>query len=721
MLREAQPESPIASAQEADAVLARQGLSQALHVLRATLDAVDAHLCVLDAHGAVILLNLAWHTRPLASHCPLHELALDQDYLDQCRKAAQQGLAIGHDIASSLERLLRGSATHWECEYSFSAGERQRWYRLRAQTCSQGLARIILTHQDISAQKDWEQQSRLSRLLYEYSGEAMMLSDASNNILAINPAFTRVTGYSAEQVVGKNPRLLSSGRQDGEFYRRMWQSLHETGVWQGEIWNRRADGREYAEWLTIRVLRDREGQPQQYMAMFSDITEKKQSRQLLWRQANYDAVTGLPNRQLFLDRLTLEIRKAMRASESMALFMIDLDHFKDVNDALGHSRGDQLLTAVAHRIGAAVRESDTVARVGGDEFTVILAGISGVAVLDRVAGHILDALSQPFALDGETIFVSASIGIAVCPNDAWDGESLLHDAEQALYAAKSEGRACARYFRARNQEESLAKLRLVADLKQALALGQFQLEFQPIVNLRDGSVDKAEALLRWKHPLRGQVSPAEFIPAAEDAGLIGDMSDWALKQAIRWAGQWSRLLGRPFQVTVNRSPSELNQAGWQHQWLQIMADQEVHPSCLVLEITEGVLLEESPVVKAGLDQLRRAGVHVAIDDFGTGYSSMAYLNRFQADFLKIDRSFISDMASNESHRAVVEAIIVMAQRLGMQLVAEGVEDETQRALLQSAGCHFGQGFLFSRALPPEEFQAAFLNHRSNLLSTKEGD
>ncbi|WP_151447782.1 putative bifunctional diguanylate cyclase/phosphodiesterase [Lacisediminimonas profundi] len=679
-------------------------LQEANRVLRLALDALDIRLCILDSAGKIILLNNAWLRSPHDQQSLLHRVALDLNYLDLCDDAARDGLYEARAIRDGIRRVLDGQQDNFSAQYRYLCAQRECWIRLDARVAGGGIGKTVITHTDITGEIEQEQRLQLSRLVYENSAEAMMISDADNNILAINPAFTRLTGYKASEVLGKNPRLLSSGRQDASFYKQMWGSIQSRGIWQGEIWNRRADGHEYAEWLTVRQIRDPAGDAQ-YMAMFSDITEKKQSRELIWQQANYDTLTGLPNRQLFADRLALEIRKSARSGAMVALFMIDLDHFKDINDALGHRHGDQLLTAVAHRIAASVRETDTVARVGGDEFTVILSEVADPKVLDRVAQAILATLAQPFELESETLFLSASIGIAMCPDDARDGEALLQKADQAMYVVKNEGRAGFRYFQSRMQDQALTKLRLAADLRNALATGQFELYFQPIIDLATGEVRKAESLLRWRHPQRGYVSPAEFIPAAEEAGLIGKIGDWVFFEAVRWAKRWSTLLGFPFQIGVNKSPLELNQQTRTADWIDFLSAQSLDPGCLSIEITEGVLLDEASGVKSRLLELKSAGVQVAIDDFGTGYSSMAYLNRYHADYLKIDKSFVTDMASNAGHRAISEAIIVMAHKLGMQVVAEGIETEQQRALLAAAGCDFGQGYLFSPAVPPDAFEA----------------
>lgn len=427
------------------------------------------------------------------------------------------------------------------------------------------------------------------------------------------------------------------------------------------------------------------------------------SMQKLLRLANYDALTGLPNRNLFYDRLAQEIKKAQRKESSLALLLIDLDQFKEVNDTLGHHTGDLLLVESARRISRCVRDTDTVARLGGDEFIIILPEFNGRPHVERVAQDIIQELSRPFTLDNDTVYNSASIGITVYPDDAPDLESLLKHADQAMYVAKSEGRNRFGYFTESMQQEAKEKLALTNDLRQALARNELHVHYQPILELKNGSITKAEALLRWKHPARGMVSPAIFIPLAEEAGLIHEIGDWVFQQAVARVGDWQKRFGRIIQVSVNKSPIQFEQPERQI-WQKQMKELGVPGNGIAVEITEGLLLKESAKAKQRLLEFRNSGIEVSIDDFGTGFSALSYLKQFDIDYLKIDRSFVKDLEKNADDKALTEAIIVMAHKLGIMTIAEGVETEGQRDMLKSCGCDYVQGFLYSPAVSAAEFE-----------------
>jgi diguanylate cyclase (GGDEF)-like protein/PAS domain S-box-containing protein len=563
---------------------------------------------------------------------------------------------------------------------------------------------VVGSGRDVTQQKIVEEKLRLASMVLENSSEAMFITDEAGLILEVNPAFAKLTGYSADEVVGKSPSILHSGRHEPTFYQAMWKALRETGHWQGEIWNRRKNGEIFAEWQTINTIYNPDDSIHRHVALFSDITEKKKSEELIWAQANFDQLTSMPNRRMFRDRLTQDIKKAHRAGLGLALMFLDLDRFKEVNDSLGHDIGDALLKEAAQRITACVRESDTVARLGGDEFTIILSELDDRASVERIAEDILRSLTQPFELGNDTAYVSASIGITLYPEDAANLEDMLKNADQAMYVAKNAGRNRFSYFTNAMQERALHRLHMLNDLRGALTEQQMQLHYQPIVNIQTGKIHKAEALLRWFHPLHGLISPAEFIPLAEESGLIHEIGDWVFEQAVAQALQWTTQYGSDFQISVNKSPIQIQTKSELFRWKEHLAKTGLSGKNLVIEITEGVLLDSSPSVISELLAFRDAGIQVAIDDFGTGYSALSYLKKLDIDYLKIDRSFIRNLETDTSDMALAEAIVVMAHKLGLKVIAEGVETQQQLRLLAQMDCDYAQGFLYSRAVSAQDFE-----------------
>ncbi|MEJ2395730.1 MAG: EAL domain-containing protein [Candidatus Thiodiazotropha sp.] len=546
---------------------------------------------------------------------------------------------------------------------------------------------------------------RLAAAIYQNTSEAMMITDEKNLIVAINPAFTEVTGYTEEDVIGQDPGILASGSHDAEFFQELWQTLNTTGQWQGELWNRRKSGEEFVEWMTINTIYDSQGQVYRRVSLFSDITERKKADALIWRQANYDMLTQLPNRRLFTDRLEQGIKVAHREGLRLALLFIDLDRFKEVNDTLGHHMGDELLVEAAQRIESSLRESDTVARLGGDEFTVILNELRDVSHVGSISQKIIDALAKPFNLREERVFISASVGITVYPDDGLVAEELLKNADQAMFAAKQNGRNRLSYFTNSMQESAQQRMRLIRDIHQALKDDQFSVYYQPIVEMASGSIHKAEALLRWRHPEHGFISPTEFIPIAEETGAIHEIGNLVFRESVQRVKEWRADYNPKFQISVNISPVQFLAEGFtDKELLANMRHHNVSPEGIVIEITEGVLLKANVNIKEKLSCLRDAGIQVAIDDFGTGYSSLAYLKRFDIDYLKLDKSFVRNLESDANDLALSEAIIVMAHKLGICVIAEGVESEAQRKILAGIGCDYAQGYLFAKPIPAEEFE-----------------
>jgi diguanylate cyclase (GGDEF)-like protein/PAS domain S-box-containing protein len=466
------------------------------------------------------------------------------------------------------------------------------------------------------------------------------------------------------------------------------------------------------KWVLSRgmvVARNRDGQPLRMIGTHTDISGRKRAETLIWQQANFDALTGLPNRRMLRQQLDVSLLRAAQHGRPVAVAFIDLDHFKEVNDTLGHDFGDMLLVQAAQRIRQATASSDTVARMGGDEFTVVVSDITagdhmGDELSQRLAA-LLDALSQGFELRGQTVFVSASIGVALYPTDATQVEDLFKHADQALYSAKGAGRNRFCFFTPSLQVAAQQRARLDADLRLALPLQQLEVVYQPIVDMATGQVRKAEALLRWHHPVLGPVSPVQFIPIAETSGLIIPLGDWVFAQAVEQVAAWRQRFDAAFQISVNKSPVQFHRkASHAHNWARQLAQRGMPGSAIAIEITEGLLLDTSPLVTDHLTELRQAGIDVSLDDFGTGYSSLTYLQKLAIDYIKIDQSFVRNLQPGSTALSLCKAIIVMAHELGMRVVAEGVETEMQRDLLLQAGCDHGQGYLFARPMSPAVFE-----------------
>ena len=563
---------------------------------------------------------------------------------------------------------------------------------------------VMVVARDITERVRAEEGLRLAATVFETTAEAITVTDADNRIKAVNPAFSVITGYTAEEVLGKNPRILGSGHHGTEFYETMWKSITTRGCWEGEIWNRRKNGDVYPEWLNITAIEDNEGNPIEYVAVFSDITQRKQDEEQIRHQANFDALTGLPNRTLFFDRLSGALATARRERGMVALLFVDLDRFKVVNDTLGHAVGDRLLEQAAGRLTACVREADTVARLGGDEFTMILPDIGRGADAAIVADKVIESLSEPFWLEGHEVFIGGSIGITLFPADAEDTVTVLRNADMAMYRAKEAGRNVYRFFTQEMDAQVLMRMDLEKDLRRALGHKEFVIHYQPIVDLKSGRVVSAEALVRWIHPQRGMVSPGDFIPLAEETGLIGPLGEWVLRNACVEAKAWQDAGLPMLNVSVNLSSRQLKRGFSGGVIAGIFEETGMPPARLTFEITETLIMEDSDDAVAWLNSIKDMGVGLSVDDFGTGYSSLSYLKRFPVDVVKIDRSFVRDVTEDPDDAALIEAILAMTHSLNLKVVAEGVETREQLEFLERLGCDMVQGYYFSKPVPFEELQ-----------------
>jgi len=571
--------------------------------------------------------------------------------------------------------------------------------------------------------KHAEVQLQLAAKVFEQGSEAIMITDSQGRIVRVNQAFCRITGYSEAEALGRNPSLLSSGRHEPDFFRLMWESVHAHGQWQGEIWNRRKDGTHYPELLSISLLRDSSGAVANYVAIATDISKLKKDEEHIRLLVDFDPLTGLPNRRLLRDRVNAALNHAQRQGEPLALMFLDLDRFKNVNDSLGHQIGDELLIKVAQRLKSVLREQDTVCRVGGDDFVLLCPGTDAAGAA-HVASKLLEITSQRYFINQQELAITFSIGIALYPTDGDTFEALSMSADTAMYRAKQAGRNAYRFFTAEMQMESSRTLQLENGLRRALELQQMHLVYQPQVSLHDGRVVGMEALLRWQHPTLGKVSPAEFIPIAEDSGLILPIGEWVLRTATRQLRAWLDA-GLPVQqMAVNLSAVQFRHENLPDLVTQVLADAGLPPQYLELELTEGVAMNDPLGAIAVMSNLHQRGVRMSIDDFGTGYSSLNYLKRFSVYKLKIDQSFVRDITDDSDDKAIVVAIIALAHSLGFLTIAEGVETAGQLAFLREQGCDEVQGYFFSEPLPAEQFEA-FVRQRagqadSDALATGQG-
>lgn len=614
---------------------------------------------------------------------------------------------VERSFASSLRRHAPLDLVH---RLSFADG-RIKWVHQRG---THGYAengrpvRSVGTVQDITERHLADQQLRIAATAFD-AQEGMFITDARGVILRVNKAFTRITGYTPEDIAGKSPDLLSSGRHDPGFYAEMWRSIHSTGTWAGEIWNRRKSGEIFPEWLTITAVCEANGEISHYVATLTDITLRKSVEDEVRYLAFYDPLTHLPNRRLLHDRLQQALASSSRSGRYGAILFIDLDNFKALNDTQGHDMGDLLLQKVAERLTSCVREGDTVARLGGDEFVIMLEALSPLAQeaanqTEAVGEKILIALNQAYKLKGAPYHNTPSVGATLfCGHDP-SMEDLLKRADLAMYQAKAAGRNTLRFFDPEMQAVVTARMRLEAELRQALEARQFFLHFQVQIG-GDGQPTGAEVLVRWQHPQRGLVSPAEFIPIAEESGMIVALGQWILESACSQLARWAkRSETAQLTLSVNVSVRQFRDPDFVEQVLVALRRSGAPPQQLKLELTESLLADDIDDIIEKMTRLNDAGVSFALDDFGTGYSSLASLKRLPFDQLKIDQSFVRDLVSDGNDAAIAGMIVALAESIGVTVIAEGVETEAQRDRLAGLGCHASQGYLFGRPVSLEAFE-----------------
>ena len=605
-------------------------------------------------------------------------------------------------VDAAYKRSLETHAPYELTHRLRMADGRIKWVNERCETRydAQGKPlRSTGTVQDITARKQAEEALRLYASVFEHSGEALVITDADNRIVAVNPAFTRQTGYVLDEVRGKDPGILGSGQTPRETYQAMWSALGQSGYWQGELLCRRKDHSLYPKWMSVSVIRGADGHVTNYIASFTDITERKQAEAQISRLAYQDALTGLLNRFSLQSQLEQALAMAQREKRSLAVAFLDLDRFKTINDTMGHAVGDQLLREAARRLRDSVRHSDIIARLGGDEFVVVLTEVDDVMAAARVADKILHALAQPYRVDHHRLHSTASIGLAFYPDDGEDGDTLMKNADTAMYHAKSQGRNNVQFFAQEMNASAVQRLMLERDLRAAVDAGQFALHYQAQVDGRDGRTVGFEALVRWHHPRDGVLLPELFIPLAEETGLILQLGEWVLDEACRQLRAWRDAGIEGVTMAVNLSAHQLRSPQLVSQVAHALARHRLHGSDVEFEVTESVAMHDPDLSIGQLEALRDLGVNLAIDDFGTGYSSLSYLKLLPIHTLKLDKSFVVDIEHSANDVAICTATIALAHSLGLTVTAEGVETEVQRAFLNARRCDFMQGYLFSPPLP----------------------
>lgn len=554
---------------------------------------------------------------------------------------------------------------------------------------------------DITVRKEDEYLLLMSESVFSHTMEGIVITNPDGTIIRVNPAFTQITGFKEKEVLGGNPRLLKSDHHNGEFYQQLWDSLEKHGTWSGEIWNRRRSGEAYPEWLTINSICDDKGKLIHYVGIFKDISDLKESEKKLRHQVSHDALTGLPNRILFEDRLNRALARAHRGNLPLAVLFLDMDNFKNINDTLGHQAGDDFLKIIAERLLLSCRGEDTVARLGGDEFVVLIPEITEQHNIIEITTRIQDTLGQPVLLSTHELHPSVSIGVTLFPEDGDSPHLLMKNADLAMYKAKDMGKGTYSLFNKEMNRQVKKRLELENQLKKSLQRGEMSLVYQPKVSIPSGKIMGLEALVRWNSELMGAISPAEFIPLAEETGFIHTLGDWVLERALKDLITINRRSSRPLEMAVNLSPRQFRDAKLIDRTEAILSGSGIEPSLLNFEVTEHAAMEETQESLAIMSRLRQLGVRLSIDDFGTGYSSYGYLKQFDMNCLKIDKSFIDEIPGEKKTSAIMKNIIDLGHTLGMEIVAEGVEEKSQADFLAAQGCDYIQGYYFYKPMPLE--------------------
>lgn len=679
----------------------------------ALLDVLPAQVVLLDQYGQILHANPGWFRFASQMNVPFSHDPVGTPFIHLYEHVWPADLAGNRAVEVQMHALLEGRMATFDHDREVMMPDGPHWLHISARSLQvRDLVGAVVMVIDVSEQRAAEKNLRLAASVFQASTDGIIVTDEYAHILSVNPAFCSITGYCEEDVLGKKPNVLSSGLHDEAFYREMWGQLLRSGLWQGEVFNRRQNGVVYPEWLTISAVPDDIGEVSYYVGVFSDITERKASEERIRYLSEHDALTGLANRALFQRTADTAIARAATMKQRVALLFIDLDRFKLVNDTLGHHVGDLLLKDVAARLSQMIGDAGMVCRQGGDEFLVLLNLVETPESVAHIASCILDAISAPFSLEGAEACVTPSVGIALYPDDGESTLTLLKNADTAMYHSKAHGRHSFHFFTASMNASASERLALENGLRVAVERNELRLLYQPLIDLKSGQVIGVEALMRWHHPEWGVISPVKFIPIAEDSGLIVDIGAWALEEACRQGVAWQKAGLPPVRMAVNISAVQLAQPQFCEMVMATLASSGLELEYLELEVTESLLVEQAEQSNGCVHALKAQGIKLSVDDFGTGYSSLAYLRQLPVSKLKIDRSFVREVTHNQDDAAIAIAIIQMAHSMGLEVLAEGVECVEQCAFLARQGCDQVQGFYFSYPLTPEGFVAFFESYRA---------
>lgn len=686
---------------------AEMALFESRSLLNATIDAVPEHICVLDKTGNIIVVNKAWRNfydqnTDQPDHFD-HTCGIGSNYLSVCDRAIGPDATNAHATAEGIRQVMGGDRDMFMLEYPCHGILDQRWFQLKVTRFHDGSGHVVVTHQNVTNFIQNQARLKLAASVFEHAREGIMITDADARIVQVNQTFSEITGYSRDEALGSRPNMLKSGHQNPDFYAEMWRHLVDKGHWSGELWNRRKNGELYPALQTISAVKDTNDKIQSYVGLFTDITAIKEHARQLEHIAHYDSLTDLPNRVLFSDRLEHGMAQARRRGLLLAVAYLDLDGFKSVNDQFGHDMGDKLLVEVARGMKGALREGDTLARIGGDEFAAVLIDLDSAQDCEPVLKRLLQAASKCVALDGYLLQVSASIGVTLFPQDGTDAEHLMRHADQAMYQAKQSGRNRFHFFDIAHHRSVQSRQETLQHIRDALDRREFVLQYQPKVNLRTRQVVGVEALIRWQHPEEGLLGPATFLPVIEGHSLSLDLGEWVIAQALSQLVDWQGA-GLNLSVSVNIGAHQLQHDDFLTRLSALLsAHPKLPPGQFELEVLETSALDDVTKITRLMHACKKLGVSFALDDFGTGYSTLTYLKELPVEVLKIDQSFVRDMSVHADNVAIVNGVIGLAKAFGRQVIAEGVETDAHAHDLLQLGCELAQGYGIARPMPASDF------------------